>query len=87
MKIRVKVVMFSFSKEVLHRSEAIGRLAAQISEMHEWASMDAGQIKDQLLNKQAPSFSGKKETVSCINAYFFTDPGLFLRWMLNTGVL
>ena len=53
----------SFSKEVFHRSEAIGRLASQISEKDNWASMDAGQIKDQLLKKQGPSFSGKQEKV------------------------
>jgi len=60
---RLQSNMFMYSKEIFHRSEAIGRLASQITEKDNWASMDAGQIKDQLLKKQAPSFSGKQEKI------------------------
>lgn len=72
-------IKLSFSsKEVLHRSEAIGRLAAQISAKYDWASMDKGQIRDQLLKKQAPSFSGKlgkvRITEFCVYKSFLGCP-------------
>eukprot|EP00794_Sanderia_malayensis_P011226 gene11226-12405_t len=60
---RLQSNTFMYSKEVMPRSEAIGRLAAQISARHDWAAMDKRQIRDELLRKQAPSFAGKQGKV------------------------
>ncbi len=57
-------ICFSFSKEIIPRSEAIGRLATQISARYDWAAMDKRQIRDELMHKQPPSFAGKHGTVS-----------------------
>ncbi|XP_065055672.1 uncharacterized WD repeat-containing protein alr2800-like isoform X1 [Rhopilema esculentum] len=56
---RLQSNTFMYSKEILLRSEAIGRLASQISDRYDWAAMDKGQIRDQLLHKQPPSFAGR----------------------------
>ena len=72
--LEVTGLLVSSSNEVLHRSEAIGRLAVQISEKHDWALMDKGQIREELLKKQAPSFAGKYGTVRvnrCLTVSFF----------------
>ena len=58
------IPVLDFSKEILLRSEAIAKLASQITERHNCSSFDRGRIRDQLLQKnQGPSFAGRTRKV------------------------
>eukprot|EP00112_Aurelia_sp_Birch-Aquarium-sp1_P005416 Seg1615.2 transcript_id=Seg1615.2/GoldUCD/mRNA.D3Y31 product="Katanin p80 WD40 repeat-containing subunit B1-like" protein_id=Seg1615.2/GoldUCD/D3Y31 len=57
---RLQSNTFMYSKEILLRSEAISKLASQITERHNCSAFERARIRDQLMQKkQPPSFAGR----------------------------